>query len=131
RRFEARGYVEDVVVVKVQAGDSKSRLRRLRFFHDALRPALPVEFHHPVAFRILDVIGENRGPAPAIRCLLKQRPQAASVEDVVSEHQRRWRVTDKRPPDDKRLRQPFWPRLLSVLKGHPELTSVAQQHLKT
>src|SRR2546429_6469690 len=83
------GDVHDFVVIEVQPGDRVMRFGSPRLLLDALGTPLRIELHNAVALRVLHVIREHRCAAHTACCVLEERSESASIEDVVAEHQDR------------------------------------------
>ncbi len=67
RGLQAGGDLDHLVVVEVEAGDGVVRLGLSAASPRSRRAAVGVEFDHAVALRVLDEVGEDRGPASGVR----------------------------------------------------------------
>ena len=83
--------------------------------------------NNAVAFRIVNMIGENCCAFAALMGTQQQFDHVVSVEDVVTEHERTEVITDKFPADDERFSQSAWVRLHGILNVHPPFAAVAEQ----
>jgi hypothetical protein len=103
--LDVGGDVAHLRVVEVQARDCVVALGLARLFLDADGTPLAVELDDAIAFRVVHVVGEDRGPAVAPVCAAQQRLEVVAVEDVVAQHQRAGR-----PPMKDRPRMKAWAR---------------------
>src|ERR1700730_15017824 len=65
RGFEARGNFDDLMVVKIESGDSVTGFRLLRFLFNTKRLwrlSMRIELDDAVAFGIVNGISKNAGP---------------------------------------------------------------------
>src|SRR5215216_2430184 len=62
RRLQSRRYVQDLVVVEVEAGHGVVGAGPLGLLLDREDRAVPVELDDPVALGVPDVVAEDRGP---------------------------------------------------------------------
>ena len=118
-----------VGVKEVKPGHGIVRRRDLGLLDDLDRPAIAVEGDHAVAFRVCDVIAENRRLGPRVR-LLQHLGQAVAEEDVVAQDHRRRRAGQEILGQDVGLRQPVGTRLHDPFEPQPPLAAVAQQALE-
>ena len=83
----ATGYLNHVVIIKIQAGDCVAGARLSRLFLNADRPALAVEFHNTVTLGVLNVVGKDRG-ARLPHCGMAQfLGEASAVENIVTQYE--------------------------------------------
>ncbi|MNE86868.1 hypothetical protein D3C80_1840030 [compost metagenome] len=72
---------------------------------------MSIELHHPVTFRVVDVVGKNTGPVDALHGALQQFVEMMAVIDVVAQHQGARIVTDEILANDECLCQTIRRRL--------------------
>ena len=91
-----------------------------------------VELHDAEALGVVDVVAENTGPALLCvrRRLLQAGPEAAAVENVVSQHHGTAVVADELLAQQERLGQPVGRGLHLIAQPDAELASVPQQTLE-
>jgi len=99
----------------------------LRFLLDADGPAVAVELHHAVSFRIPHVVSKDGGAILSGSGPLQRISETVAVEDVVTENEAAPRVAHEVAPDVERLGKPLWPRLLRIAQAHPPIAAVSQQ----
>ena len=103
----------------------------LFFYAEAV--ALVVEFCHPIAFGIVNVIAENRclTIVRSLYTLSKHTRKSSSIEDVVAKYEANRVVTNELLADDERLRQSVGAGLFGVFKPYAQVFSITQQAFET
>ena len=98
----------------------------LFFYAEAV--ALVVEFCHPIAFWVVNVIAENRclTIVRSLYTLPKHTRKSSSIEDVVAKYEANRVVTNELLADDERLRQTIRAGLLGIFKPYAQVFPVAQ-----
>ena len=130
RRLDVLGDVDHLVVVEVQPRYRVVRLRLGWLFFDRNGVHLVVEFHHPEAFRIVDVVAKDGRPAGLLGRRLNQLGQAGAVVDVVAEDQADRIVTDEVLAEDEGFSEAVWLFLDLVGEVQAQFGAVAQQLLE-
>ena len=105
----------------------------LRLFLDAQRLAMLVKLDHAKAFRVRDIIPEDRGPAILFRVRdrrLQQGTEPVPIENVVAQHHSAGFPAEELLTEDERLRKTVRTRLHLVGQADSELAAVAQQRFK-
>ena len=125
--FDALGYFHHGVIIKVQAHHSVVRPRDLRLFLDAERMACGVEFHHAVALRIRDLVGENDA---ALRILAVGELAAEAVEDIIAEHECDAVIANEILANQEGLCESLRSRLDRVIDHEPELGAITKEALE-
>ena len=113
RRLERFRDGNHPAVINIEPGNRVIALRPLRFLLDRNRPAFPVNPHHAVAFRVVDVVAEDARARLKVRERLVKT--VAAVKDVVAQNQRDPVAADERFGDQKGLGNPGRAGLLPVL----------------
>src|ERR1700730_1525352 len=121
--------LKNLIVVKVQSGDRKMRLRMGRLLLNVECFAPLVELHHAISLRIADTVCEDGSPCIVLYGGAQLIRKAMAVEDVVPENEGNTVVADEPTPNDERLRKAFRPRLLSVRQGDAPFAPVPEQSL--
>src|SRR5262245_46126720 len=102
-RFKRRSELDNLRVVEIESGDGIRGFWPSRFFFDAERPPLAIEFHDAVTLRIIHAVGKYRCPISSDRRALQQLGKTLSIENVVAKGQSRAFAIDKAPPDKESL----------------------------
>ncbi|MCY1230965.1 hypothetical protein D9M72_434000 [compost metagenome] len=118
--------VAHLVVVEIKTGHCIMRSRLDRLFFQRQGSEVLIKLHHPISFRVVHVIGEDRRAFLLLGRPLQLAYKIMAMEDVVAKDQRGRIIADKVAADDERLRQPVWRRLYRILQVDPPLASVAE-----
>jgi hypothetical protein len=86
-----------------------------------------IDLDDAVAIRIADLVAEDGGAARLRGGSSENLLEAATIEQVVAQHQRDMFGTDKLAADDEGLSEPFGARLDGVLNANAESLAIAQQ----
>ena len=127
---DGAGHVHDAFVIEIQAGDGVVGARLLGFFFDAQGVAQLVEFHHAVAGRVADMIGEDRGPPVLPHGRFQQLVHAVAEKDVVAQDEAGRRARQKVLGQQEGLSQTVGMGLDDVGEGAAPLAAVAQHGLE-
>ncbi len=127
RRLQARGNLDDVVVVEIQARDGVRRagLRGLLFQAD--RAALVVELDDAVPPGVAHEVAEHRGPGRPCGRGPHHLGKPVAVEDVVAEGEGDPIGADEPPAQDERLGEPLGRGLHRVVDREADRTAITQQ----
>ena len=113
-----------MIVINVQPRHSERASRFFRFFFEADRFALSIELNYAITFRVAYLVAKN-----ACATLDRERMSIEiefSVENVVTQNERRAGVVDEFRANQKCLRDSFRFRLLGILDVNTELFAIAQ-----
>src|SRR2546429_3764694 len=116
RRFEARGNLDDLTIVKIKSGDSVAGFRLLWLLFNAECLSSGIELDDAVAFGIMNGVGKNAGSFGLERGGAQFLDQVVSVENIVAEHQCATAGADEIFADQKCLGNTFGLRLRRVLE---------------
>ena len=127
RRLEARGDIDDAVVVEIEPGHRPVGFGRRGLFHDVRRLAEVVEFDNAVALGIVDQISEHGAALLLRRGAMQHRREPGAVEDVVAEDQRAGVGADEIAADDEGLGETLRLRLDGIGEAHADAAAVAEE----
>src|SRR5262249_24294120 len=124
RGLQAFRHPDDLVIVKVNAGDGVSRLGLLRLFFERNRAAMRIEFDYTITLGISHGVGKD-GSAGGLRCgIALIVREFVSVENVVAQDQATGVIVDETLTNDERLRQAVRRRLDGVLEFESPIAAV-------
>jgi len=117
-------------IVEIKPRDGKVGARLERLFFETGRAPIGVERHNPVALRIADLIGKDRGSAGPCRGAGEERGQSAAVEKIVAQNQARWLTFKKTLRNENGACNSIGLGLLGITDADAPLSAVAEELAK-
>ncbi len=130
RRRKRLGVINHIAVIKIQACHRIIRLGTGGLLFKRKHPARIVELGHAVAFRVLHMVGENRGITRPVHGAGQEFVQVVPIENIVTQDQSARATSNELLTDQKSLRQSVRARLHRITQADAPLAAVPKQAFK-
>src|SRR5688500_5144508 len=124
RRLQVADDIDDLIVVKIEAGNRIIALGVRGLFFQRRNPIMSIKSYYAVTLGILYVICKYCRPVLPFHGALQLQVQIVAVEYVISQHQRAWTTSDEIFPYGKSMSQPIRAVLHGILQIEPPIISI-------